>query len=98
MPVSWRQEYGQESGSEKGRRNYAIAAVSPYSHSIVLGNGNVLNSTSNFFCTQRRTVARVRQKFPLLNSKENFVHPNLLGFSDYRQRLVDFPLTVAADR
>jgi hypothetical protein len=61
----------------------------PYAHSIVLSNRNALNSKRRFFCTRRRTVSQIRRKFPLLNSKENSLVQNLLGFSDYRYRLVD---------
>jgi len=47
---------------------------------IVLNNDNAL----------RRTVSAIRQKFALLNSKGISASSNLLGFSDYRHRSLDF--------
>ena|SRR5437868_2474885 len=49
-------------------------------HSIVLKHHNALIHRGKSFRRRRRTVSRIRQKFSLLNSKENFSDPRFARF------------------
>src|SRR5579872_446130 len=51
-----------------------------HSHSIVLSDDNALIYRRNIFRAWRRTVPSIRQKFALLNSKENFDDPRFARF------------------
>jgi hypothetical protein len=51
---------------------------------------SILLLQRKFFHAQSNTVRAIRQKFALLNSKASAPILNLLGFSDYRYRLIEF--------
>jgi hypothetical protein len=68
------------SGEKSGGNNTAKPTLPPpvvsgHSHSIVLKHQNALIHRGKSFRWRRRTVSRIRQKFSLLNSKENFGDP-----------------------
>jgi hypothetical protein len=72
------------SGEKSGGNNTAKPTLSPpvvsgHSHSIILNHDNALNYQRKFFRARRRTVSPIRQKFALLNSKENFADSESAG-------------------
>jgi hypothetical protein len=64
---------GHINGAVKITRGYELAAVSiPHSHSIVLSDRSALNFKCKIFPHLTKDVSPIRQKFAILNSKENF--------------------------
>jgi hypothetical protein len=57
-----------------------VRAVAGSLHSIVLSDDNTLIYRKNILRARRRTVPSIRQKFALLNSKENFDDPRFARF------------------
>jgi hypothetical protein len=70
----------------------------PYSHSIILSDGNALIWRGKFLCARRRTVSAIRHKFALLISKENFVESDSARFQELSTSIGRFSTSPALAR
>jgi hypothetical protein len=66
------------------------STCSPHSHSIVLSHGNALIFQRKFFLRTAKTHFPIRQKFALLNSKENFSDSEIPRFQLLSTRIGRF--------
>ena len=80
-----------------GVPNYPVLlhSIPPHSHSMILDRGYALIYRRKFFGTRRRTVSPIRQKFALLNSKDNFADSEFLALQRLSRSIGRFPLTPA---